>query len=398
MKPIPKTVFSILRHLHIALSLSVILFVLVGSASGMTETARAMADRPEMSSEAAILMDAGTGGVIYEKNSREPLYPASITKIVTALVAIEAGNLDDIVQVSKNARNVEGTRVYLVEGEKVTLRKLIQGMLLNSGNDAAVAVAEHIDGSVQAFAERMNRFMQSIGATDSHFENPHGLHAEHHVTTALDMAKVMRYARSNKTFMEISGTKEMDWKGEGWETHLYNHHLLIRQDKRVKAGKNGFTDQAGYTLVTYATDQGKEFIAVVLKAPSKQKAYEDTLKLLDTGFENTDSDTIQAPKKYEKPDGTSYLLNKPVSFRFLKDTSWREEIKDDGTLVIEGDYGPLAQQPLLEVKRQKPAEVQTRSSTPTEEQLYIQPIILYGIIGMAALLIAGLRYVLHRTK
>jgi len=158
---------------------------------------------------------------------------------------------------------------------------------------------------------------------------------------------VMRYARSNPVFMEISGTKELDWKGEGWETRLYNHHELIRQDERVKAGKNGYIDQSGHTLVTYASDEGKEFIVVVLKAPSARHAYDDTGKLLDAAFTHTDTATIGAPRLYDA-HGKQYLLYEPVAFQYLKNTSWKETVGEDGTLIIEGEYGTLAEHPLVE--------------------------------------------------
>lgn len=127
-------------------------------------------ENPKVSSVAAIVMDAKTGMVLYEKNSEKRMYPASLTKVATAIYALEKGNLDDIVTVSKEARQVEGTRVYLEEGEKVPLRKLIQGLLINSGNDAGVAIAEYLDGSIEKFAENLNNYLYKIGAKNTTFE------------------------------------------------------------------------------------------------------------------------------------------------------------------------------------------------------------------------------------
>lgn len=207
----------------------------------------------ELYSESAILMDANSGVILYEKQKDKEMYPASITKIVSGLLAIKEGNLEDIVTVSQNAREAEGTRVYLEEGEEVTLEKLIQGLLINSGNDAGIAIAEHLDGSEEAFAERMTEFVQEkVGVTDSTFKNPHGLPDPEHVTTAHDMARITAYAMENQTFRKIVGTKELKWVGESWDTTLRNHHQLVLQRDDVTGVKNGYTDDAGFTLSTTA--------------------------------------------------------------------------------------------------------------------------------------------------
>lgn len=162
----------------------------------------------ELYSESAILMDANSGVILYEKQKDKEMYPASITKIVSGLLAIKEGNLEDIVTVSQNAREAEGTRVYLEEGEEVTLEKLIQGLLINSGNDAGIAIAEHLDGSEEAFAERMTEFVQEkVGVTDSTFKNPHGLPDPEHVTTAHDMARLLPMRWRIKHSGKSSGRK-----------------------------------------------------------------------------------------------------------------------------------------------------------------------------------------------
>lgn len=139
------------------------------------------------------------------------------------------------------------------EGEEVTLEKLIQGLLINSGNDAGIAIAEHLDGSEEAFAERMTEFVQEkVGVTDSTFKNPHGLPDPEHVTTAHDMARITAYAMENQTFRKIVGTKELKWVGESWDTTLRNHHQLVLQRDDVTGVKNGYTDDAGFTLSTTA--------------------------------------------------------------------------------------------------------------------------------------------------
>ncbi len=164
---------------------------------------------------AAVLMDSVTGKVLYEKNAYTQMGMASTTKIMTAILAIEKGNLQDVVTVSSNAAGLEGTSMYLALGEKVKLEDLLYGLMLPSGNDAAVAIAEHISGSVEAFAEQMNEKAKEIGANQTHFTNPHGLYDPQHYTTAYDLALISRYAMQNPVFEEIvaTGTKAVTWEG-----------------------------------------------------------------------------------------------------------------------------------------------------------------------------------------
>ncbi len=255
-----------------------------------------------LASESAILIDAKSGYVIYEKASERQMYPASITKIITAIVALEDGNKEDLVLVSQNARNTGGTKVYLEEGEVVSLHKLIQGLLINSGNDAGVAIAEHMDGSVEKFAERMNSFViEKVGISNSSFTNPHGLFNENHYTTASDMAKITQYAIENESFTEIMSTWSLPWKGESWDTTLYNHHKLMKEIpyEGVIGGKNGYVNQAGFTLVTVAERDDIKLIAVTLNARGKNKPYKDTIALFDYGFEHFDPSMV--PKEETPP-------------------------------------------------------------------------------------------------
>lgn len=215
------------------------------------------------------------------------MYPASITKMITGIIAIEEGDLTELVSVSKEATEVIGTRVYLLENEEVELKRLVKGLLINSGNDAGTAIAEHFAGSERNFSAKMNEFVKTnIGIMDSNFTNPHGLFDENHYTTAYDMAKIAQYAMENEVFKEIVGTKELEWTGEGWETTLYNHHRLLWDYEGVTGIKNGYVSKSGFTLVTSAKRDGVELIAVTLNAPSSQDAYNDTTALMNYGFEN----------------------------------------------------------------------------------------------------------------
>ncbi|MEE3955843.1 D-alanyl-D-alanine carboxypeptidase family protein [Peribacillus frigoritolerans] len=290
---------------------------------------------PHVNSEAVILMEEKTGRVLYEKNADLNMYPASLTKVATAIYAIEKGNLDDIVSVSKNARYVDGTRVYLEEDEKVPLKKLIQGLLINSGNDAGVAIAEHLDSSEKAFAANLNKYMRAIGLQDTNFENPHGLFNPEHTTTARDLAKITQYAMKNEEFREIFGTKELKWKGEAWETTLFNHHKLMRERpyEGVTGGKTGFVEQSGQTLITTATREGMSVIAVILKGQTQEASYNDTIELLDYAF--TGFKIMDIPKGKEfKINNSTFITDANKSFPISKNEKIMEDITDAGVLEI----------------------------------------------------------------
>jgi D-alanyl-D-alanine carboxypeptidase (penicillin-binding protein 5/6) len=239
----------------------------------------------DINGQSAILIDGTTGQVLFEKNAHDRLFPASITKIATGIYAIENGNPDDIVTVSRKARYEEGTRVYLGEGEQVPLRKLEYGLLMHSGNDAATAIAEHLAGTTEQFAEKLNAFLaEKTGVTETHFTNAHGLHDPNHYTTAADMAKIAQYAMRNPVFREIVATKRLPWDGREWKSELINHNKMLWRYEGATGIKNGFTDQARHTLVVSAKRGQTEFIAVTMKANSSALAYKDVTALLDYGF------------------------------------------------------------------------------------------------------------------
>src|SRR5690606_13812145 len=223
---------------------------------------------PELQAEAGILMEAQSGQVLYSRNPDQPMYPASITKILTGIIAVESGRLNEVVTVSKNAVHAGGTRVYLEEGEQKPLIDLVYGMLINSGNDAAVAVAEHLGGSVEKFSAMMNEKARELGATNSHFVNPSGMPDEDHVTTARDMALISRYAMQNATFREIVGTKEYPREGESWQPgHIVDHNRLLWEYDGATGVKNGYTEDAQQTFVATSERNGQQLIAVLLKVP-----------------------------------------------------------------------------------------------------------------------------------
>ncbi len=251
--------------------------------------AKAQEEPPEVSSHAAILVDASTGKIIYEKNPDKKLEPASITKIMTAIVALENAELSDIVATGKNPTLVEGTRIYLEEGEKLTLEQMLYALLLNSGNDAAVAIAEHVGGSVESFVDMMNNKAMEIGALNTTFVNPSGLSDEGHLSTARDIAMITRHAIQNfPEFCKIVATKTLNipWQGNEWDRKLQNLNRLLWDYEGADGVKTGYTSSAGQTLVATATRNGWQLIAVLLKSQTRPTLWNDAQSLLDYGFNN----------------------------------------------------------------------------------------------------------------
>lgn len=339
----------------------------------VSSNALAQDEKPNIQCEAYIVMEEGSGRVLYEKNADVLMYPASLTKVATAIYAIENANLEDVVTVSERARNVDGTRVYLEVGEKVPLKKLVQGMLINSGNDAGVAIAEHIDGSVEKYANKLNLYLKEIGLEDTHFENPHGLFDPDHVTTAKDLAKVTQYAMKNSEFRTIFGTEELKWDGQAWDTTLFTHHKLMRERpyEGVTGGKTGFVDESGNTLITTANREGMSVIVVVLKGPSSNTAYSDTVELLDFAFNQFKLIEIPEGKEYLQ-DVITYVTRESYSFPIAEDEEINESITEDGTLEVTiANQDFIATVPLLndsvEVSQSLP-QVKVSQSHPKEEE------------------------------
>ena len=270
---------------------------------GMTETSLAvdMTDLsdwpsgPSVQAQAAILLDANSGNILYGKNIHDTYAPASITKVLTALVACENNSMGDTVTFSRNAvydLPWDSSKVGFSQDERVNLKDALYGLMLKSGNEAANGIAEHVAGSVENFAAMMNERAAQAGALNSHFVNAHGLHHEDHYTTAYDMAMILRAAVHNDTFLEIASTNYYEIAPTNINKDGYKFscgHKMLRKNQAeyyeyAVAGKTGYTSKAGNTLVTYAKKGDLELICVILK--SKQTQYSDTKALLDYGFSN----------------------------------------------------------------------------------------------------------------
>ena len=251
--------------------------------------AAAVSGGPAVEAGSAILMEKETGTVLYEENAHDKLEPASVTKVMTLLLVMEAiddGRLkmEDMVTVSTRASSMGGSQVYLKEGEQMTVHDMLKAVAVVSGNDAAVALAEHIAGSEESFVERMNRRAAELGMADTTFINCTGLPAQGHVTSAYDIAVMSRELLAHPGIREFT-TIWMDSVRDG-QFQLANTNKLIRFYEGATGLKTGFTDSALYCLSATAERDGMELIAVVMKSPTSEKRFESAKALLNFGFAN----------------------------------------------------------------------------------------------------------------
>ncbi|MGN0607539.1 MAG: D-alanyl-D-alanine carboxypeptidase family protein, partial [Oscillospiraceae bacterium] len=242
----------------------------------------------DVSAASAVMIEASTGDVVYEKNAYEQRSMASTTKIMTTLLCLESGNLDDSFIVDENAIMVEGSSMGLVKGDVVTKRALCCGMMLPSGNDAANATAVKLADSIGAFSDMMNERAEKIGMKNTHFVTPSGLEADgEHYSTAYDMALLTREALKNEEFRRICGSSSIKVKfgNPPYERTLFNTNKLLNMYDGVIGVKTGFTDEAGRCLVSACERDGITLICVTLNAPDD---WNDHMKMYDYGFLSTD--------------------------------------------------------------------------------------------------------------
>lgn len=250
-----------------------------------------------LSAHSAVLIEADSRDVIFEKNAKARLPMASTTKIMTALVAVEHSEPDETVKVSPEACGVEGSSIYLVPGEELAMEELLYAMLLESANDAAAAIAIHIAGDIDAFADMMNETARALSLEDTHFSNPHGLYADDHYTTAYDLAILTAHALENESIAKIVATRKYTiptGDGEGVRV-LVNHNRLLRMSDDVIGVKTGFTKKSGRCLVSAAERDGVRVIAVTLNAPDD---WNDHLAMHSLGFDAYESYTLAESGKF----------------------------------------------------------------------------------------------------
>lgn len=271
------------KKIAVLLCLAIVLSIL--PVTGMAD------ELPQLSAEAFILINSDNGEVLYEQNSRMQRYPASVTKMMTLLVAVEAVekelvSLDDLVQVSIEAAYTGGSTMYLRIDEQIPFNDLLYGLAMVSGNDASVAIAEHVCGSVEQFVAAMNDKAQQLDMRDTHFANPNGLRADDHYTTAYDLSILAQEAVKHPLFLQITGTKEYAVRiATDQPTILVNSNELLGEYEGMDGLKTGWIGvESGYCLATTAKRDDVRLIAIVLGAPTRPESFSDSEKLLDYGF------------------------------------------------------------------------------------------------------------------
>lgn len=277
--------------------------ILLGITLILTASPLLAVSKPNPAAHSAILLDAASGKVLYTKNAWAIMAPASTTKIMTAIITLERLNLNSTITIPAAAAAKEGSSMHLAKREKKTVRELLYGLMLVSGNDAATALAIAISGSEDKFAQLMNQKARQLGMKNTNFKNASGLPAINHYTTAYDMAILSRYAMKNGNFAKIVGTKvkEVSSAKPGANRRLINHNKLLWRYQYTTGVKTGYTRNAGGCLVSTASRKGKELIVVVLKS---SYIYDDSQKLFSYGFSKTNSGSKIASLKSAKPSGT----------------------------------------------------------------------------------------------
>ena len=264
--------------------------------------ASAMAVELDLEAPSALLMEKTTGQILYAKNEHQKLEPASVTKVMTLLLTMEAIDrgaiaYDDVVTVSAYAASMGGSNVYLAEGERITVEELLKAVCVASGNDASVALAEHISGVTELFVAEMNNRAMELGMKDTHFVNCHGLPAEGHVSSAADIAIMSRELILNHSELQRFTTIWMDSLRDG-AFELANTNKLIRYYDGATGLKTGSTSSAGYCISATAERDGMELIAVVLKGSTSQQRFEDAKTMLNYGFSTYALHTVDAAEPF----------------------------------------------------------------------------------------------------
>ena len=256
------------------------------------ETVAEIDDLPKINSRFAVVLDRNSGAVIYGKNEYTKTKMASTTKIMTCIVVLENTNLSNVVEVSAKAAGTGGSRLKFKKGDKISVNDLLYGLMLRSGNDAAVALAEYVGGSIEGFATLMNKKANELGLESTHFETPHGLDSDNHYTTPYELAKLANYALENKTFRNIVGTKSCTININGVPRTISNTNELLGNLNGVYGVKTGFTNGAGRCLVTSIKRDNLDVICVVLGADTKKIRTADSVKLIEYSFRNYTSEDI----------------------------------------------------------------------------------------------------------
>ena len=285
-------------------------------------------------SKSAILLETSTGKIIYENNSHERLAPASMTKIMSMLLIMEAIDsnkisLEDNVTISKNAADMGGSQIFVEEGEKYKVKELLKGIAVASGNDAVVAMSEYVAGSTEEFVNMMNQKVKELGLKDTVFKNPHGLDTEGHYSSAYDMAMIAKELLKHESILKFTSIYE-DYlkKNDGTSTWLVNTNKLVRFYDGVDGLKTGFTNTAKYCVTTTAKKNNMRLLSVVMGVETSDLRSKDTTNLLNYGFNNYKIDMIMSKtKKIGNVDVINGKYDK-VDVKLIKDSTLLKKIND----------------------------------------------------------------------
>ena len=286
--------------------------------NSFTDTSTETIKEPDVNSRACVVIDRKTNNVLFGKNENSKKKMASTTKIMTATIIIEKCNLTDTIEISKKAAGTGGSRLGLKTGDKITVLDLLYGLMLRSGNDAAVALAEYAGGDINGFAELMNAKALELGLTNTHFETPHGLDSNEHYTTAYELALLSNYALNNPTFAKIVGTKNYTITINGSPKALSNTNELLGNMEGVYGIKTGFTNGANRCLVTACKRNNMDIICVVLGADTKKFRTIDSIKLINYVFNNfvvydLESFVNKNFEDWKKDNLNTFIINKGLS-------------------------------------------------------------------------------------
>lgn len=309
----------------------------------------AASDLPPVYSEGAILMDGITGEILYSKNEHIKYEPASTTKVMTALVVLENTNLSDKVTIGEYPPLVDGSAIGIQKGEVYSVEELLIALLLDSANDAAEALAEHVSGSNEAFSLLMNEKAFEIGATDTTFKNPSGLSQEGHITTAYDLALIMKEATQNEDYIRISQTDTYLFVdqpfSDGTEKWAVNRNQLFNEYTNylyeyAYSGKNGYTPEANHTYTASALKDGQVLVAAFLNAQDKDNFYLNIGPLFDYGFENFE--TVKVISEYEVLDSISIDEENSIDLRACSDVYYTKP-RDSKDVSYTLKYPPISE-------------------------------------------------------
>ena len=293
-----KQIKNILGKIFINFIVFLVLIINLNYVEATNTNNAAKTEEVDISSRIALIYDRASGRILYEKNGNKQTPMASTTKIMTAIVVLENAKLTDTVTITTKAAGIGGSRLGLKKNDKITVNDLLYGLMLRSGNDAAVALAIHVGGSVEGFAEMMNKKAEELNLTNSHFVVPHGLDNEGHYTTAYELAKMADYALKIDKFKEIVGTKVATIHINGYAKKINNTNNLLGSVSGVYGVKTGFTNGAGRCLVTACKRNDLDIITVIIGADTNKIRSKDTIKLIQYAY--TEFETIDIKEIIEE--------------------------------------------------------------------------------------------------